>query len=390
MRSRKRFLPFLLILLVSIILTGCWDLKDINRRVMVVALGLDLAERTETENYEYISMVKLTAQVAIPEKLSGGAGQPLTTGAEAVWNVSAIGRNVSMCYVNLQQRLQNELFLGHTRVLVISEDLAREGLSRYMNFFRNNPEFRRLSYLLISENKAEDLLNTFPKTANLQAIYLMNLIEDEIQRQTMPDLPFIEIAIRGVTSGVDPIAVLISSDKETGIIKYSGLAVFRGDRMVGKLDVEETWSYLQLAEGKLGGLEVVRNVESEIGRLSIVFKDLKRKMRLVLTEKGNFKFECKLSFEGIIFSQEVPAVYTKEIYLDQLENRVSTEVKREIETVFYKVQQKYNADIFGFGELVKAYMPEEWKRIEDWHEEFKKVELELDVETIIRRSGMHM
>lgn len=390
MRSRKRFLPFLLILLVSIILTGCWDLKDINRRVMVVALGLDLAERTETENYEYISMVKLTAQVAIPEKLSGGAGQPLTTGAEAVWNVSAIGRNVSMCYVNLQQRLQDELFLGHTRVLVISEDLAREGLSRYMNFFRNNPEFRRLSYLLISENKAEDLLNTFPKTANLQAIYLMNLIEDEIQRQTMPDLPFIEIAIRDVTSGVDPIAVLISSDKETGIIKYSGLAVFRGDRMVGKLDVEETWSYLQLAEGKLSGLQVVRDVESEIGRLSIVFKDLKRKMRLVLTEKGNFKFECKLSFEGIIFSQEVPAVYTKEIYLDQLENRVSTEVKREIETVFYKVQQKYNADIFGFGELVKTYMPEEWKRIEDWHEEFKKVELELDVETIIRRSGMHM
>ncbi|HOA40765.1 MAG TPA: Ger(x)C family spore germination protein [Halanaerobiales bacterium] len=390
MRSRKRFLPFLLILLVSIILTGCWDLKDINRRVMVVALGLDLAERTETENYEYISMVKLTAQVAIPEKLSGGAGQPLTIGAEAVWNVSAIGRNVSMCYVNLQQRLQDELFLGHTRVLVISEDLAREGLSRYMNFFRNNPEFRRLSYLLISENKAEDLLNTFPKTANLQAIYLMNLIEDEIQRQTMPDLPFIEIAIRDVTSGVDPIAVLISSDKETGNIKYSGLAVFRGDRMVGKLDVEETWSYLQLAEGKLSGLQVVRDVESEIGRLSIVFKDLKRKMRLVLTEKGNFKFECKLSFEGIIFSQEVPAVYTKEIYLDQLENRVSTEVKREIETVFYKVQQKYNADIFGFGELVKTYMPEEWKRIEDWHEEFKKVELELDVETIIRRSGMHM
>lgn len=390
MRSRKRFLPFLLILLVSIILTGCWDLKDINRRVMVVALGLDLAERTETENYEYISMVKLTAQVAIPEKLSGGAGQPLTTGAEAVWNVSAIGRNVSMCYVNLQQRLQDELFLGHTRVLVISEDLAREGLSRYMNFFRNNPEFRRLSYLLISENKAEDLLNTFPKTANLQAIYLMNLIEDEIQRQTMPDLPFIEIAIRDVTSGVDPIAVLISSDKETGNIKYSGLAVFRGDRMVGKLDVEETWSYLQLAEGKLSGLQVVRDVESEIGRLSIVFKDLKRKMRLVLTEKGNFKFECKLSFEGIIFSQEVPAVYTKEIYLDQLENRVSTEVKREIETVFYKVQQKYNADIFGFGELVKTYMPEEWKRIEDWHEEFKKVELELDVETIIRKSGMHM
>ena len=232
-----------------------------------------------------------------------------------------------MCYVNLQQRLQNELFLGHTRVLVISEDLAREGLSRYMNFFHNNPEFRRLSYLLISENKAEDLLNTFPKTANLQAIYLMNLIEDEIQRQTMPDLPFIEIAIRDVTSGVDPIAVLISSDKETGIYKIQRPGCIQRGSNGRKTGCGGNLELSAAGGGKIGGLQVVRDVESEIGRLSIVFKDLKRKMRLVLTEKGNFKFECKLSFEGIIFSQEVPAVYTKEIYLDQLENRVSTEVK---------------------------------------------------------------
>ena len=183
-----------------------------------------------------------------------------------------------------------------------------------MNFFRNNPEFRRLSYLLISENKAEDLLNTFPKTANVQAMYLMNLIEDEIQRQTMPDIPFIETAIRGVTRGIDPIAILVSNDKETGIIKYSGLAVFRGDQMVGKLDVEETWSYLQLAEGKLGELEVVRDVEGELGRISIVFKNLKRKIRPLVTEKGNFRFKCKLNVEGIIFSQEVPTSYDREIY----------------------------------------------------------------------------
>ena len=390
MKNLKRFLLILQVFTVSIILTACWDLKDINRRVLVIGLGIDLADRTETENYEYTSMIKLTAQVAIPEKLSGGAGQPLSTGAEAVLNVSAIGRNVSMAYVNLQQRLQDELFIGHTRVVVISEDLAREGLSRYMNFFRNNPEFRRLSYLLISENKAEDLLNTFPKTANVQAMYLMNLIEDEIQRQTMPDIPFIETAIRGVTRGIDPIAILVSNDKETGIIKYSGLAVFRGDQMVGKLDVEETWSYLQLAEGKLGGLEVVRDVEGELGRISIVFKNLKRKIRPLVTEKGNFRFKCKLNVEGIIFSQEVPTSYDREIYIDQLENRVSVVLKKELETVFYKVQQKYNADIFGFGELVRAYLPEEWQKIDNWREEFKKAELEVEVETKIRRSGMHM
>ena len=65
-------------------------------------------------------------------------------------------------------------------------------------------------------------------------------------------------------------------------------------------------------------------------------------------------------------------------------------LKKELETVFYKVQQKYNADIFGFGELVRAYLPEEWQKIDNWREEFKKAELEVEVETKIRRSGMHM
>ena len=59
-------------------------------------------------------------------------------------------------------------------------------------------------------------------------------------------------------------------------------------------------------------------------------------------------------------------------FINQLENRVSVELKKELETVFYKVQQKYNADIFGFGELVRAYLPEEWQKIDNWREEFKK------------------
>ena len=111
------------------------------------------------------------------------------------------------------------------------------------------------------------------------------------------------------------------------VLSNSDLAVF-GDQMVGKLDVEETWSYLQLAEGKLGELEVVRDVEGELGRISIVFKNLKRKIRPLVTEKGNFRFKCKLNVEGIIFSQEVPTSYDREIYIDQLENRVSVELKR--------------------------------------------------------------
>lgn len=382
----KCFKLLLIICLISFITTGCWDLKDIDQRSIIIAIGIDFAETPEGSNYEHSELIKLTAQIAIPQKLGGGAGQPPAMGEESVWNVSAVGLNISMAIMQLNEKLQYEIFLGHVRAIIFSEDVAKEGILRYLNYFRNNPDFRRLSYIMISEDKAEDVLNTYPKTAIIQGVYLMNMVETAVKKGNMPDIPFIEFVIRLVDKGIDPVAIMINSFENK--IKFSGLAVFKGERMVGKMNIEEGWSFIQLAEKKQGGLEVVRDVKDELGRVTIFFSGIQSNLRPMLTEDDNFLFKVDLDFEGRAISQETPTDYSNQILFNELEQRVSNEVKRELEVLFYKIQKKYNSDIFGFGEMVRAYMPKEWDKIDNWREKFRTTKLDITVRTKIRRIGM--
>ncbi len=382
----KCFKLLLIICLISFITTGCWDLKDIDQRSIIIAIGIDFAETPEGSNYEHSELIKLTAQIAIPQKLGGGAGQPPAMGEESVWNVSAVGLNISMAIMQLNEKLQYEIFLGHVRAIIFSEDVAKEGILRYLNYFRNNPDFRRLSYIMISEDKAEDVLNTYPKTAIIQGVYLMNMVETAVKKGNMPDIPFIEFVIRLVDKGIDPVAIMINSFENK--IKFSGLAVFKGERMVGKMNIEEGWSFIQLAEKKQGGFEVVRDVKDELGRVTIFFSGIQSNLRPMLTEDDNFLFKVDLDFEGRAISQETPTDYSNQILFNELEQRVSNEVKRELEVLFYKIQKKYNSDIFGFGEMVRAYMPKEWDKIDNWREKFRTTKLDITVRTKIRRIGM--
>jgi len=307
-------------------------------------------------------------------------------GEESVWNVTAVGRNISMAIMQLKEKLQHEIFLGHVRAIVFSEDVAKEGILRYLNYFRNNPEFRRLSYILVSEDKAEDILGTYPKTATIQGVYLMNMVETAVRKGTMPDIPFVEFVIRLVDKGIDPSAIMINSYE--GKIKFSGLAVFKGERMVGKLSIEEGWNFIQLAEKKFGGVEVVRDVKDELGRVTILFSGIESNLRPMLTEDDTYLFKVDLDFEGRAISQETPTDYSDPILFNQLEKRVSNEIKRELEVLFFKIQKKYNSDIFGFGEMVRAYMPKKWNKVDNWREKFRTAKIEITIRTKIRRIGM--
>ncbi|MFW6270281.1 MAG: Ger(x)C family spore germination protein [Bacillota bacterium] len=383
---KKKVILILIVISISIFNTGCWDLNDIDTRAIVTAIAIDFVEPIPESYYENTEMIQLTAQIAIQQKLGGGAAGQATMGEESVWNVSVVGRNVSIALMHLERILQYEVFLGHIRMLVLSEDIAREGVNRHLNYFRNDPEFRRLSYILVSKGKAEDILNTFPETATIQAIYMRDFIENEVNNDNLPKVPFYEFIVRLMDRGIDPVTILI--DRRENEIKIAGLAVFRGERMIGHLNVDDTYNFTQLSEQKVARLEVVRDVRTELGGVTINFSNIKGGLRPRLNDDNSITFDYDLQMEGESVSQEIATDYQNPIFFKELENRISNEFKRENQALVYRVQNKFEADIFGFGQMVKAYYPERWSEIDDWREEFKKVDLVIRVSTEIRRIGM--
>lgn len=78
-------------------------------------------------------MIRLTAQISVPGRIplgpqtGGGGGEQ-----EPVWVLSSYGHTIDDALLNLQQELADELFLGHLRIIVVNEKLAKKALNDLM------------------------------------------------------------------------------------------------------------------------------------------------------------------------------------------------------------------------------------------------------------------
>ncbi len=77
--------------------------------------------------------------------------------------------------------------------------------------------------------------------------------------------------------------------------------------------------------------------------------------------------------------------------LTQIEKQDEKSLKLEVENLIREMQEK-GADIFGFGEYVRAKKPGYWNaRIgskDRWQSAFKELRVEVEVNSKIRRIGM--
>ena len=72
--------------------------------------------------------------------------------------------------------------------------------------------------------------------------------------------------------------------------------------------------------------------------------------------------------------------------LDELTNQY---VKEKVPKTIQTVQDDYGVDIFGFGEVVYRQDYKQFKKVEDhWDEAFKDAEIDVSVNTMIRRAGL--
>ena len=82
-------------------------------------------------------------------------------------------------------------------------------------------------------------------------------------------------------------------------------------------------------------------------------------------------------------SMDDPGTYKK---IDKLTNQY---VKEHVLETIKTVQKDYGVDIFGFGEVVARQDYKNFKKVQDhWDEAFKDAEIEVAVDTKIRRAGI--
>lgn len=134
---KKRLIFFLSTILATLMLSACWDTKDISDRAFITALGIDKISG-ESEVQENISTkYKITAEIIKPSLLKENSWK-LEPEKTAGIIISAEGETLQNALDLLQTEVSRPLNLHHLQVLVVGQEVV-DNLQDICFFLKDTP-----------------------------------------------------------------------------------------------------------------------------------------------------------------------------------------------------------------------------------------------------------
>ena len=383
----RRLVALVLCVVTAVLSTGCWDRLEIEDRAAILAIGLDPGPGGQG--------IHLSAQVAIPGKIPlgpGGGGGPggASNPRETVFVEAADGPTVQAALEAMQRTLNNEIFLGHLRIIVVNEALAKQSLKGLIDYFHRSSEIRRTSWLLISANPASEVINASPAFSRVPALFFTDMMEHYTNMGLLPPLFLGTYLVSVADKGQDAtLPYLWAKDQGTELL---GAAIFQGPRMIDVI----TPTQLQLLEDVIGprkGDQVLTIAEPGTSggqvRLKIIGRQAQVRPSVV---NGRPRVQIQLRLEGNIVQEVGGRRLDAPNELSAISKAASQQVQQGFQQLLAQSQRDHS-DIFGFGEQFRGKKPgffeSQVKTKDAWETEFyPELDASVKVRILVRRVGM--
>lgn len=367
----------LVLVLLLLPLAGCWNYRGLDEITIVAGIAVD--KDAESGKYmlsfEFVD-IGFAAQNEAPEsKILESEGKTLF---EAIRMA--------------KRKVRNKLYFGHTQIMVISQEIARkEDIGKLLDFVMRDGETRETMLLCISqEQTAQDVFKASGLDENILSIKLNKILEtdNEITASTLA----VEVynAYDTInTPGMDLALAAVHAVKngEESILEANGIAVFKDRKLVGYLTPEESRYYLFCVNKVKGGVFTFSSTGEGEDDAALEIAESSTK-RSVVEENGQVKM--RVDIRVICFLDEMLNLNVELDFdkVKELQELAAGQLKKDIEKLIKKVQTEYEADIFGFGNVIHTTNLKLWERIKNrWDTMYKDVPVDVKVEVRIANTA---
>ncbi|MGE5613565.1 MAG: Ger(x)C family spore germination protein [Bacillota bacterium] len=371
----------ILCLFMLFTLTGCLGGREINDLEIVIGMGVDKDENTG--NILLTAQVVKEAEAGRSSGKGGGGGDD-----EAFWNVSSTGNSIFDAVRQITHKTGNRLFVSHSQAVIFGNDIVEEGLQKYIDFFLRAHEMRPTALILVAEDRASDVMDAKPATEKFPAMHIAKLVKNYGFTSHFYKVNMKDFASCLMSTAKAPIAPLVgvSQGEESKDIYVSGMAVFKKDKMVGKLNQDEVRGLLWvLGEVKSG----VLLVPSPNKQGNAVLEIIKAKSKVTPEIKdGQIIIHVKIIEESSLSEKTTTENLATTSAIKKLEEASAEIIRQEIMAAFDK-SKELKADFFGFGEMLHKKYGSEWKVLKaNWDNIYPTIELNIGVEAKIRKTDL--
>jgi spore germination protein KC len=367
----KKVIICLILMLFSLVNAGCWDVKDISKRALITAVGIDKTEETGS-NYNF------TFEIVNPPGLKDENSRETANIIETIE-----GRSLREAVEYLQAKVSRHVFLGYLQVVLVGEEAGKENFKNIADMIFREPQVAsRVRLMFVQDGFARDILQAKPKLAKYVAAELVNMTLLEYELSLASTMPFHQFTNELCSTEGRALVTRVLATEENKTIVRDGGAIFNNWKLTGWLSSEEA----QAANWPVGKSDatVVGNLDKGI----YTYRSDEKKLRIKpLTQNGNLRVQISLKTTGDILSkQESDLDLTKPENIEKLEKLFSGVIASQIRSAIKK-SQSAGVDYLGIGNAVKRKDPKLYKSIK-WKEVYPTIPIDIQVNTEIKHFGL--
>ncbi|MDF2718635.1 MAG: Ger(x)C family spore germination protein [Paenibacillus sp.] len=396
----KRLLRRLMLTFIGISLllslTGCWDIRYLDKLGVVIALGVD---DDPSGKFRY----ELTVQVVLPQNATtgdgGGDGSPVMTLTEK-------GDTLFEAIRKMSGKTSRRLFFSHTQLLIINEKTARKGIYPLLDLIDRNADIRTDISVVIARNvSAAKLLKIRTQMESVPANQMKEMITVDQNARGQIFAVLVRDVTRIASSEHQQVALPamgVEGDPEAGSTKeivdridpkvlpeLTTMAVFKDDKLIGYMPSKESrglgWALDKLentvvkfpcSNGKGHYMtEVIRTDSKTVAKKSKKGEELPEILIHVRLNASVHEVTC----EGLSIHDE----HT----LHAIEEKLDGAIRGEVESAI-KWLQRRNVDVMGWGEQIYRNEPGIWKNLApDWDTLFARVPYRIEIVSHVDSMG---
>ncbi|WP_409345681.1 Ger(x)C family spore germination protein [Paenibacillus sp. MBLB4367] len=381
--------PVAVLILLSLLMTGCWSRRELNDLSIVTGIGID----KDGEHY------LLSVQIVNPGQVTGRGA---SSGTASVTTYKITSATMYEGVRRLTTVTPRKLYFPHVRVIVVSEEVAKDGVRDVLDLFFRDHEMRPDFYMVLTKGtRALDVLSFFSPLEKFPTMAINRIMETSDKNWA----PTISVRLDQfisdlLTEGKEPVvtSIRVNGDIEKGetednlkkiqpyaTLQLSSKGVFKADKLIGWLTEEESKGYNYLTN------HVTTTVDSfacgKNGSFDINFVRTRTRMEAVM-RNGKPEIDVRTFTEGNVGEVQCQLDLTDPETIARLEKLTEQALAKSVETTVKQVQERFKVDIYGFGKAIHHKYPAYWNKVRgEWDREFETIKVNPTFRVEIRRSG---
>ncbi|AIQ49808.1 hypothetical protein R70723_30930 [Paenibacillus sp. FSL R7-0273] len=359
-----------LLLYIGIVLlcltTGC-EYKDIDRRIFVVAIGIDPGEE---------EAFKVSLKLAIPQ------GE-VTKIDEKMLIITEESDSISEALRLMKSKVEKELDYVHCKSIIIGEEMADRNIRHILDWAVRRRDIQLILNFAIGRPAALDVLKVKPPSERIPSNSLIMAMSGQGTESPFIASVYSYQLMRDIyEQGKDPILPIIEAEGETQF-QIDKVALLDKEKVQLVLNPEETRLFNLLTRPDLRTNFPARVEDSDFQYYT---ESSNTSYKIRTSSMGAPVIRYKIKIRGIVEENSTQELITHNL-LEKISEAGGKELEQSVMALLEKIKEK-RLDSFGWG---LRYGSEHWNNeteAKDWKELYPDLKFEVAADVRIKYSGL--